>query len=391
MVKTGLDHIAEKQFENLKGKNVALLCNQASIASDIRHMITIFREAHDKGILSLKALLGPQHGLWGHTQDNMIEWEADGQSDAQIPVYSLYGRHRQPTREMLQDVDVLVIDLQDVGAKYYTFIWSMAHCMEVCANWGIRVVVLDRPNPINGATTEGPAENNGFLSFVGVHPLGIRHALTIGEIALLLQEQHYPQCELEVVKMSGWERSMYFEDTGLPWAVPSPNIPIPESTVVYPGMCLLEATNLSEGRGTTRPFEFFGAPWIDGWQLAEKLADLNLPGIVFRPVEFEPTFQKHAETLCGGCFMHVTDRSTFLPFLTTVALLREIRHDGSDKFAWNDPPYEYEYEKMPFDILAGNDWLRQMIDDRAELSEMQARWEKEQEAFTPMRKRALLY
>jgi len=366
-----------------------LVCNQASIAADCRHAIDYFFEAHTGGTLNLKALVGPQHGLWGHTQDNMIEWEGGGESDG-VPIYSLYGQHRKPTPDMLAGVDTIVVDMQDVGAKYYTFIWTLAHCMEVANDTDIEVVVLDRPNPIGGQV-EGPAKNNDFRSFVGLYPMTIRHGLTIGEVALYLKNEHIYRSNLRVVEMQNYDRNMYFEDTGLPWAMPSPNLPTIEGTVVYPGKCLLEATNLSEGRGTTRPFETFGAPWFNTRELSDALAKHDLPGLALRPLQFQPTFHKHAEQICEGYFIHVTDRKTFKPFLTTIALLKEVRRLYPNDFRWNDPPYEYEYELMPFDILVGNDWLRQAIDKGADLLEMEQRWQAEAVEFEPKRKAARLY
>ncbi len=390
-VKTGLDVLRENNFEPLKGQRVALLCNQASVAGDLTHAVDVFFQAEQDAGLSLRALLGPQHGLWGHTQDNMIEWQDYRDKRTNIPVYSLYGERRKPTSGMLQNIDTLIIDLQDVGAKYYTFIWSLALSMEACRDLGISVMVPDRPNPINGVQIEGTFIHNGFRSFVGWRDIGIRHGMTIGEIAKYLQNKFYPQCHLQVVEMQGWKREMYFENTGLAWAMPSPNIPTVDSTVVYPGMCLLEATNLSEGRGTTRPFEIFGAAYMDGWQFAAEMKKYELPGVIFRPLEFQPTFHKHAGKICGGCFIHVTDRRSFKPFLTTIALLREAIRLYPDHFAWKSPPYEYEYEKMPFDILTGNAWLREMLEAQRPLAEMAARWKKEQNVFEKIRREFLLY
>lgn len=390
-VKSGLDGLTGNRFELLRGRKVALLCNQASVAADLRHATDLFFQAHQEGIIALQAFLGPQHGLWGHTQDNMIEWQGYRDPRTGIPVYSLYGEHRKPTEEMLAGVDTLVVDLQDVGAKYYTFIWTMALCMEACAEKGIEVVVLDRPNPIGGAQVEGPAINEHFRSFVGWHSLPIRHGMTIGEIAHYFQREFYPTCRLTVVSMYGWQRNMVFADTGLPWAMPSPNMPAPETALVYPGMCLLEATNLSEGRGTTRPFEIFGAPWLEGWKFAAELAQHRLPGVVFRPLEFQPTFQKHAGKVCGGCFIHVTNRGQFKPFLTGIAIIREALRLYPEHFQWKQPPYEYEYEKMPFDILVGNGWVRKMIAEQQLLRAMEERWEGETMRFSASRTAALLY
>lgn len=391
-VASGLDVLAASGFERLRGRRVGLLCNQASIAGSIEHALDLFLAAHRRGVLRLEAVFGPQHGLWGHTQDNMIEWEG-GFRDPRtgVAVHSLYGERRKPTPAMLGGIDTLVVDLQDVGARYYTFIWTMALAMEACGEAGIEVVVLDRPNPIGGFRVEGPFRCDGFASFVGLHPLAVRHGMTIGEIARYLRETFHPSCRLDVVAMHGWRRDRHFEDTGLPFAMPSPNLPAVDGMVVYPGQCLLEATNLSEGRGTTRPFETFGAPFLDGWALAESLRGLALPGVVFRPLEFQPTFQKHAGKICGGCFLHVTDRRTFLPFRTTIAILREVIARHGESFAWKEPPYEYEFDKMPFDILVGNDWLRGMLEQGRPIAEMEERWQGETDGFLEVREPFLLY
>ncbi len=377
MVKTGLDVLISQNFATVKGKQVGLLCNQASIASDYKHAIEWFVKAHQQNIFQLKALFGPQHGLFGHTQDNMIEWEGYKDPYSGVTVFSLYGTHRKPTAQMLKDLDVLVVDLQDVGARYYTFIWTMALCMEACVENNVSLLVLDRPNPIGGTQIEGPWLNMDFKSFVGWHPLPVRHGLTIGEVALYLKSHFYPQLDLQIVKMENWQRTLYFDQTHQPWAMPSPNMPIVQTAVVYPGMCLLEATNLSEGRGTTRPFEIFGAPWMDHWSLAQRLNDYNLPGVHFRPLEFQPTFNKHQGEVCKGCFIHVTDRQTFKPFLTTIAILRESILQYGSHFQWKNPPYEYEYHKLPFDILVGNDWLRPMLEAGETLKAMEERWQAE--------------
>jgi uncharacterized protein YbbC (DUF1343 family) len=390
-VESGLDVLTAEKFSPLQSKRVALLCNQASVAADLCHAVDLFSQAHQKKIFELKALFGPQHGLWGHTQDNMIEWQGYRDKRTGIPVFSLYGEHRQPTGKMLADIDTLVIDLQDVGAKYYTFIWSMALCMQVCMEKEIEVVVLDRPNPLGGIQTEGSAFNQDFPSFVGLHPLMIRHGMTIGEISRYLRSEFYPQCRLTIIEMRRWGRDMYFEQTGLPWVMPSPNMPLPVTAVVYPGMCLLEATNLSEGRGTTRPFEIFGAPWMDGWKFAAELNRCNLPGAIFRPLEFQPTFQKHGGKVCGGCFIHLTERQKFKPFLTGVAIIREAFRLYPEHFRWKQPPYEYEYEKMPFDILVGNDWIRNMIEALRPPGEMEEKWSLEAETFVEKRSAFLLY
>jgi uncharacterized protein YbbC (DUF1343 family) len=269
---------------------------------------------------------------------------------------------------MLSGLEVLVIDLPDVGSRYYTFIWTMALCMKACEPLGIKVVVLDRPNPINGVSVEGPVLEREYASFVGLYPLPIRHGKTIGEVARWLKETEFPGVDLEVVEAVGWDRSLYLDETAFLWTVPSPNMPTVDTAVVYPGMCLLEGTNLSEGRGTTRPFETFGAPWVDGWALASELNSRGLPGVVFRPVQFLPTFQKHAGIVCQGCFLHVVDRRSFLPFLTGCQILQTVSC-AYPQFSFNPPPYEYEETLLPIDILLGNGWLRQAIVEGRDLRE----------------------
>lgn len=390
-VQTGLDKIREQDYAPLKGRNIALLCNQASIDSQMKHIIDLLLPLRQKKLLNIRAVFGPQHGLWGHTQDNMIEWEGFRDSRTGLTVYSLYGEHRKPTPEMLEGIDLLLVDLPDIGSRYYTFIWTMALCMEACQEQGIEVLVLDRPNPISGSRVEGTVLDPAFSSFVGLFPLPQRHGMTIGEIARYLQQVYFPALHFEVVHIKNWQREMYFPETGLPWAMPSPNMPLWETALVYPGMCLLEATNLSEGRGTTRPFEIFGTPWIDGWRLCDRLNRLPLKGVYFRPIQFLPTFHKFSGEVCEGAFLHSTDRDKFQPVLTTIALLQEIVRQYPGKFEWKQPPYEYEYRKLPFDILAGNDWLREAILDLMPLDQIRERFREEVELFKSTRKKFLCY
>lgn len=389
--KTGLDVLLEQRWKPLRGKAVSFVCHQASIASDCGHLLEHVKKAVSEGIFSLQAVFGPQHGLWGHTQDNMIEWEGKADPRWGAPVYSLYGEHREPTDEMLRESELLVFDLFEVGARYYTFLWTLALCLKACERLGLPMLLLDRPNPIGGVQVEGPVLDPQFASFVGMYPLPVRHGMTIGEVGRYLAGTFFPEVRLEVVQLESWDRTMYFEQTGIPWAMPSPNMPSPETAEVYPGGCLLEATNISEGRGTTRPFETFGAAFLDGWTLCDQLNGLGLAGVHFRPIQFQPTFHKFAGQICEGAFVHVTDRLTFKPFLTYVSGLQEIRRLVPDQFAWKQPPYEYEFEKLPIDILAGNAWVREAIENLSPLKEIDERCEAEADVFEMVRKRHLLY
>src|SRR5690606_2051094 len=295
-------------------------------------------------------------------QDNMIESAPYHDPVTGLPVHSLYGDVRKPTAGMLRGLDALVFDLQDVGVRVYTFVWTMTLAMEACAEAGIPFVVLDRPNPVGGARRAGPVLRPGYESFVGLHPVPLRHGLTAGELALWVNEERGIGCDLEVVPCSGWRRDMRWSETGLPWVMPSPNLPTPDSCEVYPGMVLLEGTNLSEGRGTTRPFELFGAPYLDPRDLVERLAPRMGPGVALRPCHFEPTFQKHAGALCGGAQIHVTDAQSFEPVRLAEEILPAIRDKSPDAVGWRPPTYEYEAELMQIDILWGHAGLREGLD-----------------------------
>ncbi|MDQ7822838.1 MAG: DUF1343 domain-containing protein [Candidatus Eremiobacteraeota bacterium] len=384
----GIDVLLKKDFEPLAGASVGLLVNQASVDRNLVHTARHFLAQR---AFSLKALFGPQHGIYGTTQDNMIEWEGFNDQRARVPVFSLYGAVREPTDEMLEGLDTLVIDLPDVGARYYTFIWTALFMLRKCIKKGIRVVVLDRPNPINGKALEGPLIEEGYRSFVGLYPIIIRHGMTIGELMAMMYREEAMAGKLIVITMEGWRRSMWHDDTHLPWVMPSPNMPTLDTAVVYPGFCLLEGTAISEGRGTTRPFEFFGAPFIEPELLCADLEAEQLPGVHFRPAWFEPTFQKHRGELCGGAQVHVTDREKFMPILTAVAVLKAVVRRWGEKFRWKEPPYEYEYEKLPFDILAGSPRLRQAICEDRPLAALLEEWQQSQEDFRKRRQEFLLY
>lgn len=387
-VETGLERALSAQTSELREGRVGLICHPASVDSRLRHAVDLFAEHPE---IELTAIFGPQHGARGETQDNMIEWSGYQDPATGLPVFSLYGEHRKPTPEMLAEVDVLVFDLQDVGARYYTFIHTMALAMESCRETDTRMLILDRPNPIGGTQMEGPVLDPGFRSFVGLHPLAVRHGMTTGEIGLYLNQEFQIGCQLEVAPMEGWRRKNYFDETGLPWVLPSPNLPTLDAATVYPGLCLLEGTNVSEGRGSTRPFEISGAPWIDPRRLVQFLDRFQLPGVRFRPLHFIPTFHKWAGETIGGVQIHVMDRSTFEPVKTGIALVMAYRELGGRDFRFNDPPYEYEYELLPFDILCGTDRVRRRIEGGSGLDDIIADWKKELEDFVQVRRKYLLY
>jgi uncharacterized protein YbbC (DUF1343 family) len=372
----------------LRGSRVGIVCNHASVGPGFRHVVD--RLADTEGV-TLAAIFGPQHGFRSDVQDNMVETPHRDSAAHRVPVYSLYSDTREPTAEMLAGLDVLVIDLQDVGARIYTYIYTMANCLRACARHGVPVVVCDRPNPIGGTDVEGARLVPGFESFVGLFPIPMRHGMTIGELARLFNDAFGLGADLEVVRMDGWTRELYADSTELPWVMPSPNMPTLDSAVVYPGTVLFEGTMLSEGRGTTRPFELVGAPWIDAERFAARMNDLGLPGVFFRPAVFEPTFQKHARTTCGGCQIHVTDRRSFKPVRTGVALIDVLRRTDPAQFGWRQPPYEYEHDKLPIDILAGSAVLREQIETGVEIEAIAASWRDDEEAFRRTRATYLLY
>ena len=386
MVRSGLEVLLARS-RGLRGARAGLIANPASITSGFVHASIALRRSPG---LKLVALLGPEHGVWANAQD-LVEVE-DGRDPATgLPVFSLYGETRVPTPRMLQGLDVLLFDLQDVGARYYTFVYTMLHAMQAAAEAGVRVIVLDRPNPIGGAVVDGNVLDPDFRSFVGLHPLAVRHGMTTGELALLFRAELALNVDLSVVRMAGWRRAMSFEDTGLPWVPPSPNMPTVDTAFVYPGGCLVEGTNLSEGRGTTRPFENVGAPWLDPFRLAHDLEKERLPGVRFRPQFFTPTFQKHAGLVCGGVFVHVTDRRRFPAFLAYLLLIHHARLQDPRRFAWREPPYEYEHIKRPIDILCGSERERRTLESGRSPRALVAHWKREIAAFRRRRAPYLLY
>jgi uncharacterized protein YbbC (DUF1343 family) len=374
--------------KRLNGLRVGVLANPASIDRGFGHIVDRLSASAD---YKLAAIFGPQHGFKSDLQDNMIESPHVKDPRRNVPIFSLYSETREPTPEMLDLIDVLVIDIQDVGARIYTFIYTMANCLRAAAHHGLPVIVCDRPNPIGGVAVEGPMLEPGFESFVGQFPIPMRHGMTVAELARLFNEHHGIGAELEVAPMQGWSREMYFDDTDVPWVMPSPNMPTLDTAIVYPGTVLFEGTMLSEGRGTTRPFELIGAPWLDGDELAARMNDVGLPGAHFRAVGFEPTFQKHPRTPCGGCQTHVTSRGDFESVKTGVSLLRECYGFAPKQFNWRDPPYEYEHDKMPIDILAGSTALREQIEQQVSLEDIAESWAPGVAEFEEIRKPYLLY
>ncbi|MFZ1641029.1 MAG: DUF1343 domain-containing protein [Candidatus Contendobacter sp.] len=389
-VQTGLEVLIADYPQKIRGARIGVVCHPASVDAELRHALDLLQAAGAR----IVAIFGPEHGARGEAQD--MEGVEDLSLDPRlkVPVHSLYGAtfdSLTPRREQIQGLDALVIDLQDVGARYYTFVWTMALCMEAAGAVGVRVLVCDRPNPLDGLTTEGNLIKDGFESFVGLHPLPNRHGLTPGEIARYVQRRRGIECQLDILPMRGWRRSMYFEDTGLPWVYPSPNMPTVDTALVYPGLCLVEATELSEGRGTCRPFEIAGAPGIDPEALAADLSRHHLPGCRFRPLYFRPKFQKHAGKTCGGVQIHVTDRQSFDSCATGVAFLQSVKRVAPDVFAWRAKPYEFVADIPAIDLLAGDDKLRLALDAGAVLADLAAEWAQERAAFEEIRREAFLY
>lgn len=389
-VLTGLARLASEGNSVLDGRRIGLICNPTAVDSELVHAIELLGRRVD---LKLVALFGPEHGVRGDAQD-MISVDNATDKRSGLPVHSLYGTTEDtlaPTPEMLDQIDVMVYDVQDVGSRYYTFVWTMVLAMRACAKAGKAFCVLDRPNPLGGVHVEGPAIAPGFESFVGLVSCPNRHGLTAGEIARWRHAVEKLDLDLAVISMRNWQRDMRFDHTGLPWVMPSPNMPTPDTALVYPGMCLVEGTELSEGRGTTRPFELAGAPHLDGHELAETLAAWKLPGVTFRPVVFTPMFQKHAGKACGGVQLHVTNPETFRPYLTGVAFLKACHDQAPGEFRWRERAYEF-VDKIPaIDLLAGSAALREGITSGASLDDLAARWPRDEGAFAEERAEFLLY
>lgn len=387
-IKLGLEKVLNEQVGKLKGLRIGLICNQATVDHNFRHAADLFFENPN---INLTALFGPQHGIRGDVQDNMVETSHAIDKLTELPIYSLYSETREPTSEMLSNVDALVFDLQDVGCRVYTFIYTMANAMRGCARDGKKIFILDRPNPIGGVAVEGNVLEKGHESFVGMYPIPMRHGMTIGELAQLFNKEFEINCELEVVTMDNWAREDYYDETDAPWVMPSPNMPTVDTAVVFPGTVYFEGTQVSEGRGTTRPFEIVGAPYISSNEYANALNSLELSGVIFRAIEFLPTFQKHAQNVCGGVFLHVTDREVFEPVITGAATVKTAFDLYPNDFKWKNPPYEYVYDRNPFDVIAGTTKLREAFERGNELKEIKREWQNEVENFKIIREKYLLY
>src|SRR6266540_7021041 len=386
-VRCGLDVLVSRLPKLLRGRRVGLLCHQASVTRELTHAVdavALIRGAR------LTALFAPEHGIAGAAQNHARVGSLRDRSTG-LPVWSLYGRQLAPRPAMLAEIDTLVVDLQDVGSRYYTFVWTTALCMQACARARVPVVVLDRPNPLGGLVMEGNLPDPRFASFVGLYPLPARHAMTVAELAAYLNETHGIGCDLILVLMEGWRRTMSWEDTGLPWVAPSPNMPTPDTARVYPGGCLIEGTNLSEGRGTTRPFELVGAPFLDGARLERALTRRGLPGARFRAIGFEPAFHKWKSRRCGGVQVHVTDPDRFKPVSTYLALLAEARRQAPRHFKWRKPPYEFEWRTLPIDLLGGGPSMRRAVELGASQKRLEASWRRDLARFTRARRPFLLY
>lgn len=383
----GIDNLVQSRFKILHGARIGLCANYSACDSHLHPTICLFTQAKN---IKLRALFAPEHGLFGALQDQV---PADDFYDKtrKITVYSLYNQALADEAKIKKGIDCLVIDLLDVGSRYYTFLWSAMLIIEQMERLGKKVFILDRPNPLNGKRVEGPVLAKDHISFVGLYPIPIRHGMTMAELCSMIAYEMWCKAEIEVIPMKGWSREWSFPETGLPWTVPSPNMPLYETARVYPGMCLFEGTNISEGRGTTRPFEQFGAPWIDAELLTDVLQKKSIPGVGFRPAYFIPTFSKYAGKLCKGAHVYVTQEKVFDPVIAGLEIISTIRYLYLKKFKWRKPPYEFEKKRMPFDILIGNSWVRQAIENNDSISTIKAQWQDGLKEFKQRRKKHLLY
>lgn len=387
-IKLGVERLLDEKIALLSGVRVGLVCNQASVDHSLRHVADLFHEAPG---IDLTALFGPQHGIRGDLQDNMIETDHATDRKTGLPIYSLYSETREPTEQMLKDVDVIVVDLQDVGTRIYTFNYTMANCMRAARKFGKKVIVCDRPDPINGKQIEGAVLDPACASFVGQFPIATRPGMTICELGRMFNDAFGLGCDFDYVTMSGWSRELWYDETDAPWVFPSPNIPTLDSATVFPGCVHLEGTQMSEGRGTTKPFELVGAPYIDPDEFADALNGLRLAGVYFRSCVFVPTFQKHGGEACGGVQIHVTNREDFEPAITGIAVVKTAFDLYRDDFRWKDPPYEYEFDRNPFDLIAGRVEVREAIERGDTLASIKDSWKSPLDEFARLRDGFLLY
>ncbi|MGF7141608.1 uncharacterized protein YbbC (DUF1343 family) [Anaerotaenia torta] len=378
-IKLGIDNL-EQGMNLFEGKRVGLITNPTGLDGKLNSTIDILREK-----VNLVRLYSPEHGVRGDIQAGVAVSDYTDERSG-LPVTTLYGKSKRPTREMLEDIDLLAIDIQDVGSRLYTYLYTMSYCMQGCAQYGKSFVVFDRPNPLGGEMVEGNLIKDGYTSFVGLHPMPHRYGLTMGETARFFNEEFQIHCDLQVIPMEGWKRDMYYEDTGLLWIPPSPNMPSVDTAFVYNGTCIFEGTNISEGRGTAKPFEFVGAPWLDADRLADRMNGLKLEGAVYRPVYFTPCFSKHEKELCRGVQLHVTDRKAFRPVKNGLHLLEQIKGMSGGKFRYLDA---YTPSGKPMiDYNTGSDYIR-THDFKAE--EVYAEWSEEAAGFSSRKELYHLY
>lgn len=381
-VKAGVDVLLENPEKHLRGSRVGLVTNPTGVTGDLTPTLDAL---YGHPCVELKAVFGPEHGVRGDVQDALPVGHSIDPSTG-LPVYSLYGEFMKPTAEMLEGVDALVLDIQDVGARFYTYTSTLTYSLQAAAEHGVSLIVLDRPNPVNGLAVEGNILEPGFASFIGLHPIPMRHGLTMGELARFVNQEI--GADLTVVPMRGWRRGMWFDETGLPWVQPSPNIPTLDTATVYPGTCLFEGVNVSEGRGTTRPFEYLGAPWIDGERWAAELNGLGLGGVRFRACSFTPTFSKYDGQRCVGVQLHVLDRSSFKPVETTLHMLAAVLRLWPEEFRWLEPSYD---RRRHFDLLAGTSKTREALGRGTPVQEIVDGWREKLEEFDEMRQDFLIY
>ena len=384
----GLDVLQEEKWKDLRGYRLGLLANQASVNSRLIPAKDVINQLLPG---QLKALFSPQHGFGGQDQDNMIESPHSVDNELKVPIFSLYSYTREPEKNMLDLIDILIVDLQDVGTRVYTFAATMLNCIKAASKYGKKVVILDRPNPLGGEIIEGNLLREELFSFVGTYSLPIRHGLTFGELGLLFNDVFELGCHLEIIPMRGWRRYMLWSETGLRWVMPSPNLPCPESAYVYPGQVLWEGTNVSEGRGTCRPFEIFGAPYLNTMKIKKIMEQVNLGGFILQDFVFRPTFNKWEGEICRGFFMHVTDHKKFQPFITSLWILKAILELHPEHFEWKEPPYEYVYDKYPIDLITGDSAIRTKLRLANKPEDLVHQWKNELTEFSDFRKNYFLY